>query len=85
MNKRDQKLWEQALHDGERFDSAESCFADLIRADEREEITSEWYSVVQGDLENGVACLNREAALKWRKEYPSMADFGEWLEARGNK
>jgi hypothetical protein len=36
MNERDQKLWEQALYDGERFDSAESCFADLIRADERE-------------------------------------------------
>ena len=36
MNERDQELWEQALHDGERFDSAESCFADLIRADERE-------------------------------------------------
>lgn len=35
MNKRDQELWEQALHDGERTNSPESCFADLIRADER--------------------------------------------------
>lgn len=61
-----------------------SHFADLIRSDEREQIASEWWSVVQGDLENGVKSLNEQAALKWRKEYPSMASFGEWLEAKGN-
>ena len=59
-------------------------FADLIRADERESIIDEWWSIVQADLENGVKCLNEQAATKWRKEYPSMATFGEWLEARGN-
>ena len=58
-------------------------FADLLRAEEREEITSEWYSVVQGDLENGVKCLNEQAARKWQNEYPSMASFGNWLETRG--
>jgi len=57
-------------------------FASLIRDDEREQITSEWWSVVQGDLENGVKSLNEQAALKWRKEYPSMASFGEWLETK---
>ena len=59
-------------------------FADLIRADEREQIIDEWWSVVQADLENGVKCLNEQAAIKWRQEYPSMATFGEWLEKRGN-
>jgi hypothetical protein len=56
----------------------------LIRADEREAIIDEWWSIVQADLENGVKSLNEQAAIKWRKEYPSMATFGEWLEARGN-
>jgi hypothetical protein len=59
-------------------------YSALIRADEREAIIDEWWSIVQGDLENGVKCLNEQAAIKWRKEYPSMATFGEWLEARGN-
>jgi hypothetical protein len=36
MNKQDQELWEQALLNGERTNSVESYFADLIRADERE-------------------------------------------------
>ena len=61
--------------------------ADQMRkavADEREAIIDEWWSIVQADLENGVKCLNEQAATKWRKEYPSMATFGEWLEARGN-
>lgn len=55
-----------------------------VRTHEREEIIDEWWSVVQADLENGVKCLNEQAAIKWRQEYPSMATFGEWLEARGN-
>ena len=61
--------------------------ADQMRkavADEREAIIDEWWSIVQADLENGVKSLNEQAAIKWRKEYPSMATFGEWLEARGN-
>ena len=93
MNERDKELAVQAGfvayeledHTESGYDIRYSRFADLIRADEREAIIDEWWSIVQADLENGVKCLNEQAATKWRKEYPSMATFGEWLEARGNK
>ena len=92
MNERDKELAVQAGfvayeledHTESGYDIRYSRFADLIRADEREAIIDEWWSIVQADLENGVKCLNEQAATKWRKEYPSMATFGEWLEARGN-
>ena len=85
MNKRDKELALQAWteNDWEGYLNIKKLIA-LIRADEREAIIDEWWSVVQGDLENGVKCLNEQATTKWRKEYPSMATFGEWLEARGN-
>jgi transposase-like protein len=55
----------------------------LVRADEREAIKDEWWMCVQSDLENGVKSLNEQAATKWRKEYPEIAKFGAWLNARG--
>jgi hypothetical protein len=59
------------------------AFEDLVRADEREAIKDEWWMCVQSDLENGVKSLNEQAATKWRKEYPEIAKFGAWLNARG--
>ena len=56
---------------------------ELARADEREAIKDEWWMCVQSDLENGVKCLNEQAATKWRKEYPEIAKFGAWLNERG--
>jgi hypothetical protein len=85
MNQQDRDLAAQAWTENDwngHVDLAK--FAALTRADEREQIIDEWWSVVQADLENGVKCLNEQAAIKWRQEYPSMATFGEWLEARGN-
>jgi phage host-nuclease inhibitor protein Gam len=67
----------------ERINAYIKSLEDAVR-DEREAIIDEWWSVVQADLENGVKCLNEQAAIKWRQEYPSMATFGEWLEKRGN-
>jgi hypothetical protein len=58
-------------------------FGALARADEREAIKDEWWMCVQSDLENGVKSLNEQAATKWRKEYPEIAKFGAWLNARG--
>ena len=83
MNERDKELALKAS-DSKTGWLDRQKFAELIRADERESIIDEWWSIVQADLENGVKCLNEQAATKWRKEYPSMATFGEWLEARGN-
>jgi hypothetical protein len=59
-------------------------FEALVRADEREQIEDEWQMCVQSDLENGVKSLNEQAATKWRKEYPEIAKFGAWLNARRN-
>jgi transposase-like protein len=60
------------------------AFEALVRADEQEAIKDEWWMCVQSDLENGVKSLNEQAATKWRKEYPEIAKFGAWLNARGN-
>ena len=90
MNERDKELakqagfWQEHTNTWMCTGEAIKKFADIVRADEREAIIDEWWSVVQGDLENGVKCLNEQAATKWKKEYPSMATFGEWLKARGN-
>jgi hypothetical protein len=50
---------------------------------EREAISDEWHSSVYSDLEHGVKCLNEQAAKDWLKNYPEIAKFGAWLEARG--
>jgi hypothetical protein len=68
---------------GAPLERLESLFA-LVRADEREAIKDEWWMCVQSDLENGVKSLNEQAATKWREEYPEIAKFGAWLNARGN-
>jgi hypothetical protein len=68
---------------GAPLDRLEQLVA-LVRADEREAIKDEWWMCVQSDLENGVKSLNEQAATKWRKEYPEIAKFGAWLNARGN-
>jgi hypothetical protein len=60
------------------------AFADLVRADEREQIEDEWSMSVQSDLEHGVKSLNEQAAKDWFKNYPEIAKFGAWLAARGN-
>jgi len=70
------------LEDGGLFDNF-LVFEALVRADEREAIKDEWWMCVQSDLENGVKSLNEQAATKWRKEYPEIAKFGAWLNARG--
>jgi hypothetical protein len=59
-------------------------FAELVRADEREQIEDEWSMCVQSDLEHGVKSLNEQAAKDWFKNYPEIAKFGAWLSARGN-
>ena len=59
-------------------------FAELVRADEREAISDEWSMCVQSDLEHGVKSLNEQAAKDWFKNYPEIAKFGAWLEARSN-
>jgi transposase-like protein len=70
-------LFKDFMPEIERFEA-------LVRADEREAIKDEWWMCVQSDLENGVKSLNEQAATKWRKEYPEIAKFGAWLNARGN-
>jgi hypothetical protein len=67
---------------GAPLDRLEQLVA-LVRADEREAIKDEWWMCVQSDLENGVKSLNEQAATKWRKEYPEIAKFGAWLNAKG--
>ena len=54
-----------------------------IAAAEREAISDEWHSCVYSDLEHGVKSLNEQAAKDWVKNYPEIAKFGAWLEARG--
>jgi hypothetical protein len=74
--------------DGHRFEFSEykylERFAELVRADEREQIEDEWSMCVQSDLEHGVKSLNEQAAKDWFKNYPEIAKFGAWLEARSN-
>ena len=60
------------------------AFAELVRADEREQIEDKWSMCVQSDLEHGVKSLNEQAAKDWFKNYPEISKFGAWLEARGN-
>jgi len=36
------------------------------------------------DLENGVKCLNEEAAKEWHDKYPAQSKmFPAWIEERG--
>jgi len=74
--------WEYA--DDERGFEPLWRFAELVRADEREAISDEWSMCVQSDLEHGVKSLNEQAAKDWFKNYPEIAKFGAWLEARSN-
>lgn len=53
------------------------------QTDEREAISDEWSMCVQSDLEHGVKSLNEQAAKDWFRNYPEIAKFGAWLEARG--
>ena len=54
-------------------------FADLVAAKERERILDEWSMCVQSDLEHGVKSLNEQAAVKWRKDYPAISAFDDFL------
>ncbi len=42
-------------------------------------VRDEWFERLQGDLENGVAWLNDEAARQLDLRYPNLASFGEFL------
>jgi len=68
----------------DKFIECVEAFAELVRADEREVITDEWSMCVQSDLEHGVKSLNEQAAKDWFKNYPEIAKFGAWLNARSN-
>ena len=57
-------------------------FAALVAEKEREAIMDEWWMCVQSDLENGVKSLNERAAKKWHKEYPAIAGFSGFIEAK---
>lgn len=72
------------LPDFEMDEAQLERFADLVRTDEREAISDEWSMCVQSDLEHGVKSLNEQAAKDWFKNYPEIAKFGAWLEARSN-
>ena len=54
-------------------------FAELVAAKERERILDEWSMCVQSDLEHGVKSLNEQAAVKWRKDYPAISAFDDFL------
>jgi hypothetical protein len=60
------------------------AFEALVRADEREQIETEWWMCVQSDLEHGVKSLNEKAAKDFNKNYPEISKFGAFLKARGN-
>lgn len=76
--------WDSGAEWRETFNEHIQAFAELVRADEREVISDEWSMCVQSDLEHGVKSLNEQAAKDWFKNYPEIAKFGAWLEARSN-
>ncbi len=77
---------EQAIYERTRrfvSEDVQDAILELIAA-EREAIKDEWWMCVQSDLEHGVKSLNENAAKDFNKNYPEIAKFGAWLEARGN-
>jgi len=57
-------------------------FAALVAAAEREAISDEYSSRLQGDLENGVRWLNEAASKEFQEKYPELAGFLQWLDDR---
>jgi hypothetical protein len=57
-------------------------FAALVAAAEREAISDEYSSRLQGDLEHGVKWLNEAASEEFTKKYPELSAFLKWLDAR---
>ena len=57
-------------------------FAALVRAEELEAVYEEFYLRVTSDLEHGVKSSNERAADKFKKEYPQLYKFWEWLNIR---
>jgi hypothetical protein len=57
-------------------------FAALVAAAEREAISDEYSSRLQGDLENGVQWLNEAASEEFQEKYPELAGFLQWLDVR---
>jgi len=51
-------------------------------AAEREAISDEYASRLQGDLEHGVKWLNEAASEEFTKKYPELSAFLQWLDAR---
>jgi hypothetical protein len=49
---------------------------------EREAISDEYSSRLQGDLEHGVKWLNEAAGEEFTKKYPELSAFLKWLDAR---
>ena len=56
--------------------------AALVRAEELEAVYEEFYLRVTSDLEHGVKSSNERAADKFKKEYPQLYKFWEWLNIR---
>jgi hypothetical protein len=53
-------------------------------AAEREAISDEYSSRLQGALENGVRWLNEAASKKFQEKYPELAGFLQWLDDRAS-
>jgi hypothetical protein len=96
MNERVKELAEQSglVLDGEHWFSAIQQadvrnvdlerFAELIRLDEREAISNEYFMSLDSDLENGVKWLNDKAHEDFKTNYPELSKFGNWLSARSS-
>ena len=57
-------------------------FAALVRAEELEAVYEEFYLCITSDLEHGAKSSNERAADKFKKEYPQLYKFWEWLNIR---
>jgi hypothetical protein len=56
-----------------------------LRPYQREVIEDEYWQCLQSDLEHGVKSLNEKAADDFKRGYPALNKFAEWLRARGEK
>ena len=59
--------------------------ADLIKQEvqtEREAIKDEFFMCLDSDLENGVKSLNEKAADVFKKTYPALNGFCDWINER---
>ena len=57
-------------------------FAAIVRAEELKAVYEEFYTSITSDLEHGVKSSNERAADKFKKEYPQLYKFWEWMNIR---